>query len=91
VLAAQKLKMDEVPCIIADDLTESEIREYRLLDNKLAQLAEDNLENIHFELDELDSDELNELYEYDPIQLDPEKEAIEDDAPEAQEAKVIEL
>lgn len=35
VLAAQKLGMKTVPCLTADDLTPQQVRELRLLDNKL--------------------------------------------------------
>lgn len=35
LLAAKKLKQKEVPCVIADDLTDEQIRKYRVLDNKL--------------------------------------------------------
>lgn len=38
--AAKKLGMDKVPCIVADDLTEEQIRAYRLADNKVAEKAE---------------------------------------------------
>lgn len=34
LLAAKKLGLKEVPCLIADDLTEDEIRELRIADNK---------------------------------------------------------
>ena len=33
--AAKKLKMDEVPCIVADDLTEEQVKAFRLADNKV--------------------------------------------------------
>ena len=35
LLAAQRLGMVEVPCVRAEDFTEAQIRELRLLDNKL--------------------------------------------------------
>lgn len=38
--AAQKLEMATIPCVIADDLTEEEIRAYRLADNKTVELSE---------------------------------------------------
>ena len=38
--AAKRLKMKEVPCIIADDLTEEQIKAFRLADNKVAEFAE---------------------------------------------------
>jgi len=33
------------------------------LDNKISELAEDNIENIKLELDELEDKELNELFD----------------------------
>lgn len=38
-LAAQKLGLEEVPCILADDLTPKQIRAFRLADNKTSELA----------------------------------------------------
>lgn len=37
--AAQRLKMKEVPCVIADDLSDEEINAYRLADNKVSEKA----------------------------------------------------
>ena len=34
--ASKKLGLKEVPCIIADDLTEEQIKAYRLADNKIS-------------------------------------------------------
>ena len=34
LLAAKQLGMEEAPCVVASDLTEEEIREYRIMDNK---------------------------------------------------------
>lgn len=38
-LAAIKLKMDKVPCYVAEDLTEEQIRAFRLADNRVASFA----------------------------------------------------
>jgi ParB family chromosome partitioning protein len=38
--AAQKLGLKEVPCIIADDLTEEQVKAFRLADNKVSEIAE---------------------------------------------------
>ena len=38
--AAKKLHMSEVPCVVADDLDDEQIRAFRLADNKTAELAE---------------------------------------------------
>lgn len=37
--AAQKLGLESVPCIIADDLTPEQIKTFRLVDNKSAELS----------------------------------------------------
>lgn len=46
--AAKKLKIDKVPCIVADDLTDEQIKAFRLADNKVAEFAvwDDILLNI---------------------------------------------
>lgn len=51
--AAIELGLETVPCIIADDLTDAEIKAFRLADNKTAELAEWNLEMLGLELEEL--------------------------------------
>lgn len=52
--AAQKLGLEEVPCIIADDLTPAQIKAFRLADNKVSEFAEWDFELINIELDSLD-------------------------------------
>ena len=37
--AAKKLGMEYVPCILADDLSEEQVRAFRLADNKVGELA----------------------------------------------------
>lgn len=37
--AAKQLKLKEVPCIMADDLTEEQVKAFRLADNQVAGLA----------------------------------------------------
>ena len=49
--AAQKLGLDVVPCVIADDLTEEQIKAYRLADNKVSELAEWDIDLLGEELD----------------------------------------
>jgi transferase len=52
--AAKSLKLKNVPVLIADDLTEEQIKAFRLADNKTGELAEWNVELLYGELDELD-------------------------------------
>lgn len=37
--AAKRLKLQEVPCIVADDLTEEQIKAFRLADNKVSEAS----------------------------------------------------
>ena len=55
VLAAQKLELTEIPCVLADDLTDAQIRELRLVDNRTNESAWDNAV-LDIELSTLDTD-----------------------------------
>ena len=48
--AAQKLGLEEVPCVVADDLTEEQIKAFRLADNKTAEFAEWDFDMLTAEL-----------------------------------------
>ena len=52
--ASKRLGLEKVPVIIADDLTEEQIKAFRLADNKTGELAEWNEELLAKELEELD-------------------------------------
>jgi len=51
--AAKWLGLSEVPCIIADDLTDEQIKAFRLADNKVAEKAEWDFDLLAEELDDL--------------------------------------
>lgn len=51
--AAVKLGMDEVPCILADDLTPEKVKAYRIADNKSAEYSKWDFEALAAELDDL--------------------------------------
>lgn len=51
--AAQQLKLKEVPCVIADDLTPEQIKAFRLADNKVSDIAIWDNKKLLQELDEL--------------------------------------
>lgn len=59
--AAQKLGLKEIPCIIADDLTPAQIKAYRLADNKVAELAEWDLDLLNAEIKEIEDIDLNDF------------------------------
>lgn len=75
--AAAKLGQTTVPCVIADDLTEDEIRAYRLADNKTAELA-------GWDFDKLDA-ELEQLAEMDMAAFGFNKKEDSDDAEKERE------
>ena len=52
--ASKLLGLEKVPVIIADDLTEEQIKAFRLADNKTGELAEWNEELLAKELEKLD-------------------------------------
>jgi DNA modification methylase len=54
--AALALGLTEVPCIIADDLTEDQIKAFRLADNKVGEIAEWDLDALQIELQEIEMD-----------------------------------
>lgn len=49
--AAKKLGLEVVPCVVADDLTDEQIKAYRLADNKVSELAEWDIDLLGEELD----------------------------------------
>lgn len=53
-MASKKLGLETVPCIVADDLTEEQIKAFRLADNKVSEIATWDLNKLQLELDFLD-------------------------------------
>lgn len=54
--ASIKLGLDEVPCIVADDLSEEQIKAFRLADNKTAELATWDFTKLESELASIEMD-----------------------------------
>lgn len=50
VQAAIKLKLKEIPCVIADDLSDAQVDAFRLIDNKAAEIATWDMEKLQNEL-----------------------------------------
>ncbi len=53
--AAKELGMEEVPCIVADDLTPEQVKAFRLADNKTSEAAEWDIELLNTELLDLEA------------------------------------
>lgn len=89
--AAKKLNLKEVPCIVADDLTDEQVKAYRLADNKVAEKAEWDFELLDLELDDLVDFDMT-VFGFDDIADDEPVEVEEDDfeaeLPEEPKAKL---
>ena len=51
--AAKRLKMKEVPTIIADDLTDEQVKAFRLADNKVAEKSEWDFDLLPLEINDI--------------------------------------
>lgn len=68
--ASIELGLEEVPCIVADDLTEEQIKAFRLADNKVSEKAQWDFELLDEELENLDIDMKDYGFENIDINLD---------------------
>lgn len=73
--AAIKLGLEEVPTITLDSLTKDQLKAYRLVDNKVGELAEWDINALQVELDDIQMDMTEFNFEMDEI----EKVVEEDD------------
>lgn len=76
--AAELLGLDTVPVIVADDLTEEQIKAFRLADNKVSEIATWDFDKLELELSDIDFD--MEMFGFeDDFSEDDEEEVVEDD------------
>lgn len=75
--ASLKLGLDEVPCIIADDLTEEQIKAFRLADNKTAELATWDFAKLEEELANIEMD--MSLFGFEELEANVPDNATDDD------------
>lgn len=54
--AADKLGIQEIPVIYADDLTDEQVKAFRLADNKVSEISEWDFEKLDQELQSIDFD-----------------------------------
>lgn len=94
--ASQKLWLKEIPCVRAENLTDEQIKKFRILDNKLNESAW-NMDNLKVELNELEDFNIweleisiEDLFPDLTVEDEPEKKVEEDTAPQVQEtAKIV--
>lgn len=89
--AAMKLGMETVPCIIANDLTDEQIKAFRLADNKTAELATwdfsklfDEIQGINLDMTDFgfpNTDQMLEgILEEEEFEEEKEEDTKEDDS-----------
>ena len=74
--ACKELGINEIPCIVADDLTDKQIKAFRLADNKVSEKAQWDLSKLDEELLEIkDFDMADFGFDF----FEEEQETVEDD------------
>lgn len=71
--AAKKLGLKEAPCICVKDLTEKQMAEYALLDNKTNEIADWDYEKLEEILPELDFGDFDFDWGIDKIEIEQEE------------------
>lgn len=88
--AAKKLGIENIPAIIADDLTEEQIKAFRLADNRVGELSAwdsdalaielEELSNLDFDMSMYGFDSMENDIDIDDIFFDDEEQAEKDNA-----------
>lgn len=78
LLAALELGLETVPCVVADDLTEEQIKAFRLADNKVAEFAEWDADLLLEEMQGIDEIDMSE-FGFDLSVFEEPDEIVEDD------------
>ena len=75
--AAKKLRLESIPCVVAEDLTPEQVKAFRLVDNKTAELATWDFEKLGEELNSLASELVEEFSFTTPTQDESNEIAVE--------------
>lgn len=86
--SAKRLKYTEVPVIYADDLSDEQIKAFRLADNKVSEIAEWDLELLDDELSEIDLDMEQFGFELSEEEKEIGEDNFEIEVPEEPKAKL---
>ena len=77
--ASKRLGLKQVPCVIADDLSDEQIKAYRLADNKVAEASEWDFDLLSDELDEIIGIDMEDFGFLDVDLSEDEEDVSEDD------------
>ena len=67
--ASKELNLKEVPCIIADDLTEEQVKAFRLADNKVSEKSMWNYQKLDEELDNILDIDMS-MFDFNSLDID---------------------
>lgn len=88
--ASLELGLKEIPVIYADDLTEEQIKAFRLADNKVSEVAEWDWELLDEELEDIDIDMTDfNFTNFDDIDLENFFEKTNNEKQEEKKKKII--
>lgn len=69
--AAKRLGIEKVPCVVADDLTEQQVKAFRLADNKVSEQAEWDFNLLDSEIAEIEDFDMQDFgFEVDDVNAD---------------------
>lgn len=84
--AAKSLNLETVPCLRADDLTDEQIKAFRLADNKSAEIAEWDIDLLSQELKDITDIDMEDFgFDIEEFRFEEDPEIEEDEVPEAPE------
>lgn len=79
--ASVALGLTEIPCIRADDLTDDQIKAFRIADNKVAEVAEWDMDKLQIELEDISIDMSSfgfDLNAFDPVDIQDDEDDEDD-------------
>lgn len=94
--ASIELGLKEVPCIVADDLSDEQIKAFRLADNKVSEKAQWDYEALEREMQDILNIDMS-LFDFEDLDTDNvelmfnDEEIVEDEAPETPEEPISQL
>lgn len=82
-LASLKLGLDKIPCLVANDLNTEQIKAFRLVDNKVAEYSEWDMDKLQEELNNISIDMSKfDLFCFDEIDINDEDFLLDEDRKE---------
>lgn len=84
--AAKRLEMEQVPVVIAEDLTPEQVKAYRIADNRVGEESQWDDEFLALEFSELDTAEFNtDVLGFDETEIDKIQSALDQAAAEIED------